>query len=893
MIRSAAATLVLLALSSSPLAAQQEVGPDTADASALRTLAATRTTGEVRIDGVLDEEAWSSAEIASGFVQRQPDPGAPASRQTEARILYDAGAVYVGVRMYDDPDSIAAQLSRRDNFGSYSDGIYVGLDSYDDNRTAFIFGVNPRGVKMDLMFSEDRQEDSSWDAVWDAATTVDSLGWTAEFRIPLSQLRYDPENTQWGVNVQREIARYREASFWAPTPPEAPGIVSQFGRLTGLTDLGSPARLELLPYVSSRLTRAPGEAADPFYENNETGFSAGTDLKYGLTSGLTLTATINPDFGQVEVDPAEVNLSAFESFFPEKRPFFVEGAEIFRFGSVRSFNNYNFEEYFYSRRVGRSPQRHLPGEYVDLPSATTILGAAKVSGKVGGWSVGVLDAVTAEEEGSFVEEFVEGGETRTRIETAPVEPLTNYFVGRVRRDLRAGATVLGGMFTATNRRMSDPAFDPLLHPSAYFGGVDFEHSWADRTWTVSGYASGSRVEGSTDAIARTQRAPARYFARPDADYLELDASRTALDGYMWEAALQKSGNLHFSLGYKVASPGFEINDAGFQGRVDYRALTTLLGRDFPARSGIFRRRSIYGYTYHAWNFGGDAILHGGAIGTNATFSNFWNLGGTFTYRPDVYDDRLTRGGPVARNPGMWEVSLNGGTDSRQKVSAFAHGRYMQGHAGASALSGGLSVEARPTTALRLDVGPSVSLSRGMAQYVTSAADPLADETFGRRYLFAEIDQTVVALDTRADWTFTPDLTFQLFLQPYVAAGDYSRFKEFLRPRSYDFGVFGDGYGTIGTETSDGSTVYSADPDGAGAVAPIRFGNPDFTLRSLRGSAVLRWEYRPGSQLYFVWQQDRGGVTPFGDFDFSRDTEALFRTPGTNVFVIKATYWLGG
>ena len=504
-----------------------------------------------------------------------------------------------------------------------------------------------------------------------------------------------------------------------------------------------------------------------------------------------------------------------------------------------------------------------------------------------------MDAITAQEEGSFLETYVdEAGDTLTRINSSVVEPRTNYAVGRVRRDLRGGATVVGGLVTATHRAMSD-AFDPILHQAAYFGGLDFEHSWDDEAWTLSGYVSGSRVEGSPEALLRTQRAPARYYHRPDADYLAVDPARTSLGGYMYEFAIQRAGNLHFSIDHKVVSPGFEINDIGFQGRVDYRALTTLLGRRFPEPTGIFRSRLIYGYTYHAWNFGGDPFLHGGAIGAEASFKNFWDAGVTASYRARTLDDRMTRGGPLAASPANWELVMSTGSDSRKSVSAGGQVVVSSSEEGDRYVSAGLSVEARPSSSVTIELGPTLARSHGTAQYVTTSADPLATDTHGSRYIFADIDQTTVSLETRLDWTLSPELSLQLYLQPYVAAGDYSRFKEFLEPREYAFAVYGEDRGTLEQETlANGRTLYTADPDGAGAAEPIQFRNPDFTLRSLRGNAVLRWEYRPGSELFLVWQQQRQGRRFLGDFEMGRDLRGILAQPATNVLMLKATYWLG-
>jgi hypothetical protein len=358
------------------------------------TIRAVRVATPPVIDGRVDDAAWEGVPVATGFLQRQPDPGAPATQETEARIVYDDAAIYVAVRMYDDqPDLIAAPLARRDAGGISSEWMYVMLDSYHDRRTGFVFAVNPRGVQKDYMVYNDANEDLSWDPVWEVATTIDALGWTAEFRIPLAQLRFDPESETWGLNLQRRLARNEEWTFWSNWPPNVSGYVSHFGILTGITDLRPTRGIEIQPYASTRLTRAPGDGANPFHSANDVGASVGADLTVGLTSGLTLSATLNPDFGQVEADPAEVNLSAFETFFSERRPFFVERADVFQFGRVRSNIGIFGHDVFYSRRIGRTPQGSIGGpgiQYVDAPRQSPILGAAKITGKTGPWTVGVL-----------------------------------------------------------------------------------------------------------------------------------------------------------------------------------------------------------------------------------------------------------------------------------------------------------------------------------------------------------------------------------------------------------------------------------------------------------------------------------------------------------------------
>ncbi|HYH83066.1 MAG TPA: DUF5916 domain-containing protein, partial [Longimicrobium sp.] len=495
-----------------------------------RTLQAAPATA-IRVDGRLDEAAWATAPAAGEFVQQQPDEGKPGTERTEARVLIDGEAIYVAMRMYDPhPDSILGQLTRRDQ-GSTSDGARVFIDSYNDKRTAFVFGLNPKGVKDDfLRFNDAEGIDYGWDAVWDGAARVDSAGWTAEFRIPLSQLRFSAASVtggRFGVNFRRYIARRGETSFWAPIPATSNAFVSLFGELEGLRGIRQGRRLEMMPYVSTKVDHLPTADRSAFAGATSFTPSVGADLKAGLPGGLTLSATINPDFGQVEVDPAVVNLSAFETFFEERRPFFVEGADIFQFGSMNNFNNYGTLEFFYSRRVGRQPQGAVRVDGVTdqhAPDASTILGAAKVSGKVGGWSVGLMDALTSREAADY--RLGDGVDRRYA-----VEPLTNYFVGRVRRDFQRGSTVVGGMLSGVTRDLKGDEFDPYLRSRAWVAGVDGSHAWKNREWTLSGYLAASRVNGSEDAIARTQRSSARYFNRPDIDHVTYDPERTSLGGH--------------------------------------------------------------------------------------------------------------------------------------------------------------------------------------------------------------------------------------------------------------------------------------------------------------------------------------------------------------------------
>ncbi len=893
----ASAVPVLLTVGNTSAAAQ-DAG---AGASApVPVMQASRLAGEIRIDGRLDEEAWARATPSTGFTESYPDPGAQPTDATEVRVLWDDQAIYVGVRAFDSrPDSIAAPLARRDPAGIYSDWIHVIIDSYHDRRSAFRFSVNPRGVQRDVYAYNDGNEDGSWDAVWQVATEIDSLGWTAEYRIPLSQLRYHAGaagERVWGFQVMRDVARREQRFSWAPWDRRSPGFVSRFGELRGIDGIRPVRRMEVQPYTSARLTRAPVEDGNPFFRSNHSSLTGGADVKVGLTSGLTLTGTINPDFGQVELDPAVINLSAFESFFNERRPFFVEGADVFRFGQVRTNINLDGQTFFYSRRIGRSPQRLLQGTtyaYVDAPQETSILGAAKVTGKVGPWTVGVMNALTNRESARYVTPDGEHHST-------PVEPGTNYFLSRLQREYRAGNSVAGGMFSATTRGLAaDGPLHPMLRSDAYFGGADFEHNWARRQWTLSGYLAGSHVRGSAEAIERTQRSPSRYWQRPDATHVRLDPNRTSLTGHIGEVALRYMGRYDMTLGYKESSPGFELNDLGFQGPTDYRSATAFFGRRVNEPGRIFRDRSGYAFTAGRWNFGGDPTLIIAGAGGNGTFRNMFYLGAEGNVSVASYDERLTRGGPIARRPPGYEVSTFFGSPSRNRVSINGNMGLFGSEGGSHGSNANLNADWRPSSAVRLQVGPNVSMRRGSAQYVTAVTDAAATETFGRRYVFGEIEQTTFGLSTRLDWTFTRDLSLQLYAQPFVAAGRYENFKEFGEPRSYDFDQYGRDRGTvcrygnriiIAPEAALDCPVTT--PAGDDARFNVRFDDPDFNLRSLRGNAVLRWEYRPGSALFLVWQQQRSGILPIGTFDLTRDLEGILREPSTNVFLVKATYWIG-
>ncbi|MFN3596937.1 MAG: DUF5916 domain-containing protein [Rubricoccaceae bacterium] len=870
--------------------------------------------GTIRIDGRLDESAWALAPVATGFTQREPNPGAPASERTEVRVLYDSEALYVGFRAYvSDPATLVGPLARRDAF-PVADRVSVDIDSYGDGRTAFSFALTLSGTKQDLLVYDDVSEDVGWDAVWAGEVArfegPEGAGYTAEFRIPFAQLRYPPgQGPQvWGIQFQRDIPATGETVFWAPILPDREGYVSRFGRLTGLSALPAVRRVELLPYVATRLTRAPGDAADPFYAPNAFAPALGLDAKLGLTSGLTLTATLNPDFGQVEADPADVNLSAFETFFEERRPFFVEGTDVFAFGGTRTSSVSNRPTFFYSRRIGREPasfDRLYPDSayvYLRAPEQTTIAAAGKLSGQVGSWSVGVLSAATTPERAAYVSP--DGARREAR-----VAPAASYSVARVRRAWRGGGSTLGGFASAALRDAGGP-FAPVLPGRAVVAGLDGEHAFAGRAWTLSGVLAGSSVAGDAALVSALQRAPQRFFQRPDAAHLALDPDATRLEGYRAELSLAKTGGgRHWrgSATLGAVSPGFEVNDLGFQTRADLLAADAFVEYVQP-RAERVRRWSVFGIANHGWSYGGDRVIQAYRAGTFTQLRNLWVVSTVFGLSPEHVNDRLTRGGPLALRPADVSGSLRVSSDARRAVRGTLRGqaRHELPHAHDAgtkwvwALFGDVSY--RPSLALDLSLRPEYVRRFDTDQYLGARPDPVAEATFGRRYLFADIRQDALFLGFRADWTFSPDLTLQLYAAPYVATGRFHGFKQLRAPRTFDFDVFGRDRGTVTpqvtgpagtyvpTDDFDRAERYVINPGDGGSAFAIA--NRSFNYRSLRGNAVLRWEWRPGSTLFFVWQQVRDDFAAYDGFRLGDELGEVFRAPPENVFLVKASYWFG-
>ena len=824
------------------------------DAPRLAVASAVRIQQPPEVDGSERDAAWQGAPRFVEFRQFDPRPDSDPTLRTEFQIAYDERNLYVFLRMHDPaPDSIMHALTRRDVRGP-SDQIKLLIDSYDDRRTGYTFAVNPDGVKRDYAMFNDGQEDVSWNGVWDVATAVDSLGWTAEFRIPLSQLRYaDADAHTFGFGVWRDIERYRERVSWPLYSPTRSGLSSQLGRLEGLTGITSGTRTELTPYTLTRNVQR--ELPGGGYERTQE-YAVGGDLKLGLTPNVTLDATVNPDFGQVEADPAVLNLSAFETFFPERRPFFVEGTGLYQF----QLNCYivvdcsTNEGLFYSRRIGRSPQ--LRQNYGDATTATAtpIAAALKLTGRTGfGLNFGVLDAVTPSEEGTL---------ERT------VEPLTNYTVLRAVQDFRGGETDVGVIATGVQRSL-DQWTDAVLHRSAYAAGASFRHRFPGQNYQLAAQITGSRVAGTPQAILRTQRSSVHYYQQPGDDP-SVDPTLTSLTGHAEQIKLGKYGGgiTRFETSLVRQSPGFDVNDLGFLRRADMLDWSTWAALSFREPTRVYRWAQVNANHWQRWNTSGVRLENAFNMNAHAGLWFNWDfhLGGTVGPLSESYCDRCTRGGPPLRaSRGFWPwFGFN--ADSRKLVapSMWVNLSYSDGgRSRGSSLSP--SVNLNISTRLQANVGANFSRDKNNTQWY----DNITDAGGATHHVFARLDQRTVSMNARLNYAATPDLTFEFYGQPFVSKGRYSDVRE-----------------------------VSATPDAADYDARFRpYALPageatEFRVAQLRTNAVVRWEFRPGSTLFLVWAHGRQGQEDvYSTRTWAGDYRDLLSEHPDNTFLVKIAYWL--
>lgn len=852
-----------------------------------KVVQAVRINEPIVIDGFLSEGVWNGSGY-NDFIQSDPIDGGTPTEKTTVWIAYDNEALYVAARLFDsEPELILSRLERRDNFGE-SDWFIFAIDPYYDHRTGFQFAVNPSGCIVDWTLFNDEWKSNTWDGVWSCSTHRNNEGWTVEVKIPFNQLRFPKkEEHVWGVNFQRIIKRKNEKVSFVWIPKEESGYVSRFAKLVGIKGIRPGRHIELLPYSVGSAQFRPKEPGNPFETGKNFLGNLGLDMKIGLKSNLTLDATINPDFGQVEVDPAVINLSDYETYYAEKRPFFIEGKDIFNtFGQGGINNNVNINwdspSMFYSRRIGRQPQGYVSNDgHVSFPDRTTILGAFKLTGKLGSdWNIGFINAFTARE-------YAEIDWNGNHLEEE-VEPFSYYGVLRAQKEFNGGAQSIGFISTSVIRDLRTETLSNLLSNRAFSLAVD---GWTfldkDRVWVISGWFGSTYIEGNETTILNIQKSSLHYFQRPDSSHVTLDPDATILSGWGGRFVLNKQkGNFLCNVAIGALSPGFDPNDAGFQyGVSDVINGHVVIGYRQPQPGKILRSWMVAAAPFRSYDFGGNKTWDGYLAIISAEFLNYWGIETMYAYNPETISNTLTRGGPLALIHSGRQINFSSYSDSRKPIilSIFSS-HYLRPTQGFS-WSGGFSLRWKPRSNFSISFGPDYSFRNSKIQWVTKVIDPFMTETFGNRYVFGKIQQRTLSSEIRVNWTFTPKMTLQLYLQPFLAIGQYDQFRELAKPKSPLYNIYGEGASTI----SYANDIYTIDPDGTGPSKAFAFSNPNFNVKSLRGTMVLRWEYLPGSLLYVVWTQNRADYTHPGDFDFSRDMGDLLTAPGDNIFLIKFSY----
>jgi len=826
------------------------------------------------IDGKLDDIGWNIVNWQTDFIENEPDENTAPTYQTKFKIVYDTKYLYVAIKALDDkPDKIEKRLSRRDGFAG--DRVNIIIDSYHDKRTAFIFTVTAAGVKGDEVVIDNGDDiDDSWNPVWYTKVNIDFEGWTAEMKIPLSQLRFGKAKEQiWGMNIVRQIFRKNERSVWNRIPIDAPGFISESGELHGLLDLEPQKQLEIQPFAILQYDKYPKEVNNPFQDGSDFKFNGGLDAKIGITNDLTLDLTVNPDFGQVEADPAAISLDGFEIFFREQRPFFVENKNIFDFGLGGNRDNL-----FFSRRIGRSPQGYpeiTDDEYIQQPQNTTILGAAKFSGKTKkGWSIGILESVTSREYAKIDNNGIQREEL--------VEPLTNYFVGRLQKDFNRRNTFVGGIFTATNRKIEENL--DFLRSSAYTGGLDFRHQWRGKKYYIESKILLSHVEGSKEAIQNTQESLTHLFQRVDADHVDVDPNRTSLTGTSGRIEFGKSSSGHwrYGIGANWRSPELELNDIGFLRQADEIRQYAWTRFNTLKPFGRFRNVSARFNMFSSFDFDGNYNRVEYSLRGSAEFKNNWGIEAGFIHRPRTFSNTILRGGPRFRFSEENVHFLFVGSDSRKKF------RFTTGYIYSKAKQNSLSflqfetrLTYRPTNSLDISLSQEYSLSPNKTQYVTEAS--INDSP---RFITAEIDQKTLSASLRINYTINPNLTIQYYGQPFISNGIYKNFNFINNPVADNLYDRIDLYTT--NQISFDGTNYFIDENRDGTI-DYEFENPDFSFVQFRSNLVVRWEYRPGSEIFLVWSQGNVGTQDPNDRLFRSLDNQIFEEKAENTFLIKATY----
>jgi hypothetical protein len=825
------------------------------------------------IDGKLDDECWKHGTWAGDYTQWIPSEGAKPTWPTEFNIQYDDKYLYIAFRGFDgEPEKITRFAGIRDE--QVGDMMGVNFDSYRDYRTGFEFTITAWGQKSDLILFNPMNWDFNWNPVWKGKVGIEDSAWVAEMEVPFSQLRYSRQDEQvWGMHTWRWISRLQEESNWEKQSKTGPGMLYNFGELRGIQGLKKSRRLEVMPFALGELKTFKEESSNPFTENGRSwSGNMGLDAKIGVSSNYTIDLTVNPDFGQVESDPSVMNLTAFETFYEEKRPFFLEGLTIF---------NYEFDDQtlFYSRRIGHSPSLTAePNEnlFVRSPDKTTILSAVKFSGTNSkGLSVGLIQSLTANE-------FVKLSDTSGNRSSMKVEPLTSYTVARIQKGYKAGNTIVGGMITSVNRVMDESSLE-FLSNNAYAGGFDILHHWRDKEFFLDGKLLGSFVNGHETAITALQESSARYYQRPGADYLDYDTTRTNLGGFGGKLKIGKGskGFWRYSAGVSWLSPGLELNDLGYIREADVIDNENEISYFVNQPVSIFRTYNITLEQFNSWNFNGTYLGSGGHLSFTPEFKNQWKVSANFIFHSKAFDTRILRGGPDMIMPGNFMTFESVQTDPSKRVAATLEGsleKYGNNCSTVWEVQPGIII--RPVNILKIRLSANYSENYNILQYVSET-----DYSSEKRYILGTIDQRTLGLTFRLDLNLTPEFSVQYYGSPFISHGAYSDYKRITDPESEDFEerfvilpdpiISGDIYGF--DENNDMIPDYSVQ-------------NPNFNFFQFRSNLVARWEYRLGSFIYLVWSSERTGNNTVSDASLGESYRQLGDVYPNNIFLIKLSYW---
>jgi hypothetical protein len=799
--------------------------------------------GSIHVDGRLDDATWQTACFVDDFTQKQPRWAEPPSHPIKVAVAVDSRTLYVAARMWSaGPHDISDALTQRDDT-SQAERLIVSIDPSHTRRLAYSFAITARGVRADWIHTDDAEfkRDLSWNPVWTAAAEIVADGWTAELAIPLAQLRLPrTPQTSWGINFNWYIPHRQEDVFWISVPPDETAWASRFGELTELPPIDGGFGLEVLPYVATRvaLDEDPSGAGDHRWL---AGLEAGVDVKFRPLPALTVAATINPDFGQVEADPAFVNLTAFEVRLPERRPFFVENQALFANAGAN---------YFYSRRIGAA--------------GTRILGALAAGGYVAEHTqVAVLGAVT----------------DRLEVDDEVVAPLTAWSAARVEHQI--GPSVIGATATAVGRSLDGTQLEPVLASSAFVAGGDARLRTSDRAYELDLIGGVSSVLGSSAAIERVQRSSAHYFQRPGQSYLHFDPTATNLTGWHGATSLSKrAGMWQGSAFFGAESPRLELNNLGALTTADDIDLALDIKRYVTKPTKRVFSWNVGSGVSSAWNFGGDlrpVDLHASG---ELVLQSFYAVNASARFATPGMVDELTRGGPSMRIGWATSAALTASTPRGKasqlvgSVSFDASPTLQQG------VVASLELATRITPALRLDIVPSLLVLETERQYVATVTDAGGGtETYGARYVFGHLHRKEAALELRTTWSLSPDLVLTLYAQPFVSVGRYDQIGELVAAR-------GDDVRWYPSTQRDGMQRTITDD------VAFSIPEPDFRVASLRSTAVLRWELAPGSTLFIVWQQLRGGVPLLPAQTLHSTLPEAFTQRAIHTLAIKLSYWFG-